>query len=58
LGDLEADVMLTEADPLQFEVRRGYALWNDRRFFHRLTHPGDRQRYVEIVHDALRPEGI
>jgi len=57
LGDLEAEVVLTEADPLQFEPHRRYALWNDRRFFHRLTHPDDRQRYVEIVHEALRPEG-
>jgi SAM-dependent methyltransferase len=57
LGDLESEVMLTEADPLQFEPNRRYALWNDRRFFHRLTHPDDRQRYVEIVHEALRPEG-
>lgn len=57
LGDLEGEVILTEADPLQFQPHRRYALWQDRGFFHRLTHPDDRQRYVEVVQYALRPEG-
>lgn len=57
LGDLEGEVILIEADPLWFQPHRRYALWQDRGFFHSLTHPDDRQRYVEVVQYALRPEG-
>jgi SAM-dependent methyltransferase len=57
LGDLAGEVILIEADPLRFQPHRRYALWQDRGFFHCLTHPDDRQRYVEVVQYALRPEG-
>jgi len=57
LGGLEHEVHLLEADPLQFRPHRRYALWHDRGLFQRLTHAEDRQRYVEIVQQALQPEG-
>ena len=57
LGDLAGEVILIAADPLQFQPHRRYALWQDRGFFHYLMHPDDRQRYVEVVQYALRPEG-
>jgi hypothetical protein len=57
LGDLERELLLIEADVLTFRARRRYALWHDRAFFHRLTHADDRQRYVEVLQYALRPEG-
>ena len=57
LGEPARDVTLMEADALQFRPDRRYALWHDRGYFDRLTHPDDRQQYVEIVQYALRPEG-
>jgi hypothetical protein len=57
LGDLEREVLLIEADVLSFQPRRSYALWHDSGFFHRLRHADDRQRYVQLVQFALRPEG-
>jgi SAM-dependent methyltransferase len=57
LGHLGSEITLLEADPLRFQPHRRYALWHDRGLFHRLTHAEDRQRYVEVVQQALRPEG-
>jgi len=57
LGDLARDVTLMEADALEFHPDRRYALWHDRGYFDRLTHADDRQRYIETVQYALRPEG-
>lgn len=57
LGRIEREVVLFEADVLEFKPHRRYALWHDLGSFHRLMHPEDRQRYVEIVQQALQPEG-
>lgn len=57
LGDLPWDVILMEANALQFDPDRRYALWHDRGYFDSLTHPDDRQLYVETVQEALRPDG-
>lgn len=57
LGDLVQEVRLLNEEALQFHPERHYALWHDRGYFDCLTHPDDRQRYVETVQYALRPEG-
>jgi SAM-dependent methyltransferase len=57
LGDEAGAVTLLEMPVLKFRPHRRYALWHDRGVFHRLVHPDDRQAYVEIVQQALRPEG-
>ncbi len=57
LGERAGAVKLLEVPVLQFRPHRRYALWHDRGVFHRLVHPDDRQAYVEIVQQALRPEG-
>ena len=57
LGALEREVNLLETDVLDFQPRRRYALWHDRGLFECLPIPEDRQRYVEVLQQALRPEG-
>jgi 2-polyprenyl-3-methyl-5-hydroxy-6-metoxy-1,4-benzoquinol methylase len=34
-----------------------YDIWHDRAVFHFLTHPGDRQRYVQAVKQTVKPGG-
>ena len=57
LGDAAQWVSLLRVHVLEFRPQRRYALWHDRGVFHRLVHPDDRQLYVEIAQQALRPEG-
>jgi len=57
LGEKAQSVTFLQMPVLQFRPHRRYALWHDRGVFHRLVHPDDRQAYVEIVQQALRPEG-
>lgn len=57
LGAFEREVDLLETDVLDFQPRRRYALWHDRGLFECLPIPEDRQRYVEVLQQALRPEG-
>ncbi len=57
LGEGAKHVDFVHAGVLEFRPHRRYALWHDHGVFHRLVHPDDRQRYVEIVQQALRPEG-
>jgi SAM-dependent methyltransferase len=57
LGPRAAEVKFVQARVLDFWPHRRYALWHDRGVFHRLVHPDERQVYVEIVQQALRPEG-
>jgi len=57
LGPRASEVTLLHARVLEFHPQRRYALWHDRGVFHRLVHPDDRQLYVEVVQQALRPEG-
>lgn len=57
LRHFDQELALIHGDVLQFKSRRRFALWHDRGLFHCLTHPEDRQRYVEVVEQALRPEG-
>jgi SAM-dependent methyltransferase len=44
-------------DVIGFHAPRRYALWHDRGKFHLLTHPEERQQYLEALEEALRPEG-
>lgn len=57
LGERHESVTLVEAEVPRFHPQRRYALWHDHGVFHALAHPDDRQRYVEVVQQALRPEG-
>lgn len=56
-GGGESRVILLEQAAPEFVPHRRYALWHDRGVFHSLVHPDDRQHYVELLQQALRPEG-
>ena len=57
LGDRADCVQLVPLGPAEFRPQRRYALWHDASVFQCLLHPEERQRYVETVQQALRPEG-
>ena len=46
-----------EKDVTQFKPKRQYALWHDRAVFHFLTLKTDRERYVNVLKNALLPGG-
>jgi SAM-dependent methyltransferase len=57
LGTRGASVNLLHQDVTTFQPTRRYALWHDRAVFHFLVQREDRQRYVESLLKALRPDG-
>jgi SAM-dependent methyltransferase len=57
LGSIAAQVAWIEADITAFRPSRTYAVWHDRAVFHFLTDPGDRERYLGILRQALQPRG-
>ena len=48
---------LLSAEVTEFHPRRRYALWHDSDVFPLLTYPEERQRYLEVLQEALRPGG-
>jgi len=56
-GDLAAHLTLVAAEVTHFHPPRRYALWHDNGEFHLLAYPEERQRYVEVLQEALKPEG-
>ncbi len=56
LGPRAQDVTLLHRDITAFEPERRYALWHDRAVFHFLVEREDRQRYVNVLHQALQPK--
>jgi hypothetical protein len=57
LGERAGEVVLINEDVTRFRPQRRYALWHDMGVFHRFTHAEERQEYVEVLQQALRPEG-
>jgi len=58
LGEKASFVTWIEADITQGKLpHHAYDVWHDRATFHFLTHPEDRQRYVEAVQHAVKPGG-
>ena len=58
LGPRAAAVDWIEADITQAKLpHHHYDVWHDRAVFHFLTDPQDRQRYVEQVRHAVKPNG-
>jgi len=45
------------SDVTHFEPQRSYRLWHDRAALHFLTDSADRERYVEVLREALEPGG-
>lgn len=56
-GDLASHLTLVATDVSRFHPPRRYALWHDNGEFHLLNYPEERQRYVEVLQEALQPEG-
>ncbi|MGH9106118.1 MAG: class I SAM-dependent methyltransferase [Acidimicrobiales bacterium] len=50
-------VTLIHADLLSWTPERSFDLWHDRAVFHFLVEDRDRQRYVDLLHRALRTGG-
>jgi len=57
LADKAGKVRWYEADVTSFEPPQRYALWHDRAVFHFLTLKLDRERYVNVLKQALEPHG-
>jgi SAM-dependent methyltransferase len=58
LGYASDKITWIEADILQVRLPSNtYDLWHDRALFHFLTNDSDRCRYVELAHNALKPDG-
>jgi len=57
LGNKAAKVHWYEADVTCFKPPQRFALWHDRAVFHFLTSKADRERYVNVLKQALEPCG-
>lgn len=57
LGDLAQKIEWLETDITEFQPPHTFALWHDRAVFHFLTNKADRHNYVDVLKQALRPEG-
>jgi len=58
LGERAGDVEWIEADVTQAKLPAGhYDIWHDRAAFHFLTDLADRRRYIEVMRNALKPNG-
>jgi SAM-dependent methyltransferase len=54
----DSPVTLLRQDVLTWQPARLYDLWHDRALFHFFVADGDRSRYLDTMHAALRPGGI
>lgn len=57
LGAKAVRASLLHQDVTAFEPEKRYALWHDRAVFHFLVERADRERYLDALHRALRPNG-
>lgn len=57
LGNRANSVYWIVADITSFKTPAKYMLWHDRAVFHFLTERADRQAYVSVLRDSLRPGG-
>lgn len=57
VGSSVEEVEWYEADILDIDLPRRWALWHDRAVFHFLTSPGDRERYLAALSRGLEPGG-
>ena len=42
---------------MTWKPERRYALWHDRAVFHFLTDPAEKVRYMQVMRQALGPDG-
>lgn len=46
-----------EADITQFQCTERFDLWHDRAVFHFLTQASERKRYIDLLHQTIKPGG-
>lgn len=57
LGDLSQQITWVESDITDYSPGRTFDIWHDRAVFHFLTHDQDRDRYLNVLHNSLKPGG-
>ncbi len=57
LGESAKSVDWIEADITQFQCAQAFDLWHDRAVFHFLIQASDRKKYIDLLHQAIRPGG-
>ncbi len=57
LGECAKLIDWIEADIIQFQTTEQFDLWHDRAVFHFLTQASERKRYVDLLHQTIKPGG-
>ncbi len=57
LGESAKSVDWIESDITQFQCAKTFDLWHDRAVFHFLTQASDRKKYVDLLHQVMKPRG-
>ena len=57
LSEIDCSVKWHNSDVLKFVPSHHYSLWHDRAVFHFLTEKADREKYVNVLKHALKPNG-
>ncbi len=57
LGDSANGIEWVEADVTEFSPPHQFTLWHDRAVFHFLTDKSDRNNYVKVLKNVLKPNG-
>jgi len=57
LGDKAIGIEWYEEDVTCFNPTHQFSLWHDRAVFHFLTDKSDRDKYVDVLNHALKPNG-
>ncbi len=57
LGDSANGIKWVEADVTEFSPPHQFTLWHDRAVFHFLTDKSDRNNYVKVLKNVLKPNG-
>ncbi len=57
LGDSANGIKWVESDVTEFSPPHQFTLWHDRAVFHFLTDKSDRNNYVKVLKNVLKPNG-
>lgn len=57
LGEHSERVRWIEQDVLHFDAQSSYTIWHDRAVFHFLTSMDERDLYIDVLYESLRPGG-
>ncbi len=57
LGERKKLISWIEADITLFQTTEQFDLWHDRAVFHFLTQASERKRYINLLHQSIKPGG-